>query len=232
YKAIYREILLKRPQLQIKEKTLINLDEKRIYAFSVDREMREMKNIVLFDFSSSQNQKFPQLLIAERGKAKEEEIYLEGVRFYRANPDYRLSFYGECQTQTIYLQHEDTFVKELKKDSWDMTFNEIREMLKKEDLSPQERRKLETDLQGRIAIPLATVILGILAVPLGIKVERGEKSISLGISLIIVVVYYIFFLAGSFLSQAEILSPFLGIWIANFVLFSLAIFLNIQMVRK
>jgi len=113
-----------------------------------------------------------------------------------------------------------------------MTLTEIKKKLKEKKLSPVERRKLETDLHGRIAIPLATIILGILAVPLGIKVERGDKSISLGISLVVVIVYYVFFLAGNFLSKMGLISPFLGVWIPNFVLLSAGIWLNIQMIRK
>ena len=113
-----------------------------------------------------------------------------------------------------------------------MTFTEIQRKLREKNLPAETRKKLEIDLQGRIAIPLATFILGIFAVPMGIKVERGDKSISLGISLVVVIAYYILLLAGTFLSQRGILSPFLGAWVPNFILFAAGLWLNIQMVRR
>jgi len=231
YKSIYQEILAQRPEVQLKEKTIMSIDDKKIYTFEVDKEKKTMRGILLYEFSS-RNQKFPQITLAKEGKVTKEKILLDKVELYVFSSDYRLSLFGEFDRQIIYLHPEIEKREKLKKESWDMTLTEIKEKIKEEELSSEERRKLESDFHGRIAIPLATFILGILAVPLGIKVERGDKSISLGISLVVVVVYYIFFLAGSFLSRAGILPPLLGAWIPNFVFFSIGAWLNIQMIRR
>ena len=231
YKSIYQQILLHHPLAKFKVKTIIDLDNKKLYSLKLDEKNQTMQELILYDFSFP-DQKFPQVTLAQKGKIKDEKIFLQKVKFYRFNKDYRLFQSGSFNQQIIYLYPEIKRKKTLKKDSWDMTFMEIKKKLKEKKLSPVERRKLETDLHGRIAIPLATIILGILAVPLGIKVERGDKSISLGISLVVVIVYYVFFLAGNFLSKMGLISPFLGVWIPNFVLLSAGIWLNIQMIRK
>lgn len=232
YKSTYQEILIQRPEVQLKEKTIINVDHKRIYNFGLDKKTGIMRGVILCEFSPSWNQKFPQVTFARTGKVTEKKILLEEVELYTFGANYRLSQYGKFTRQTIYLRPETEERKDLKKDSWDMTLAEIKRKLNREKLSPARRRKLNIDFQGRIAIPLATVILGIFAIPLGIKVERGDKSISLGISLVIVVVYYILFLAGNFLSQAGLLSPFLGPWLPNFILLPLGIWLNVQMIKR
>lgn len=231
YKKIYQQILMHRPLVQLKEKTIVNLGNRRLYTLKLDKKNQRMQGIILYEFSLP-DQKFPQITLARQGKIEEEKILLQQVKFYRFDKEYRLSQSGSFSQQIIYLYPEIKAKKGFKKDSWDMSFIEIRKKLKEKGLSPAEKRNLETDLQGRIAIPLATLILGILAVPLGIKVERGDKSISLGISLVVVIVYYVFFLAGSFLSKAGLLSPFLGAWIPNFILLFLGSWLNIQMIRK
>ncbi|MCD6575194.1 LptF/LptG family permease [Candidatus Aerophobetes bacterium] len=232
YKKTYQEILLTRPSLQLKEKTILNIDDKKIYTFNLDRKKNIMRQIVLYEFLPFPNQKFPQISIARKGEVTKEKVFLSKVRLYRFDVNYRLTQYGEFEKQVIYLRQQNYKEKKLKKESWDMTFAEIKTRLSEKNLPPEERRKLEIDFQGRIAIPLATFIMCILGIPLGIKVERGDKSISLGISLIVVIAYYIFFLAGSFLSKAGLLSPFLGAWIPNFILFAFGIYLNIRVVTR
>jgi len=231
YKEIYHQILMHRPALQLEEKTIIKLEDKRLYIFELDKKRQIMRRIVLYEFYPHIS-KFPQITLAQEGKIKEEKIFLQEVKLYRFGKNYRLSQSGGFDQQIIYLYSRVREGENLKKDSWDMTFTEIRQKLREKNIPPEERKKLEVDFHGRVAIPLATFILGILAVPLGIKVERGDKSISLGISLVVVIVYYIFFLAGSFLSRRSLVSPFLGVWIPNFILLALGSWLNIEMIKR
>ncbi|MBE0477814.1 LptF/LptG family permease [Candidatus Aerophobetes bacterium] len=232
YKSVYQEILLRRPEVQLKERTIINIDDKRIYAFELDEKNRIMREIMLCEFFPSSPQKFPQITLAREGKIEQEKILLQKVELYIFGANYRLHQYGEFDRQAIYLHPEIRTPKKLEKESWDMTLTEIREKLREEKLTLEQKRRFEIDFQGRIAIPLATFILGILAIPLGVKVERGDKSISLGISLVVVIAYYVTFLAGNFFARAGLVSPFLGAWIPNFILLSTGVWLNMQMIRK
>lgn len=231
YEQVYREILLNRPLIELKEKTIIHFNDKRLYSFNVNKGKQIMQDIIMYEFLPSQVQKFPQVTVARKGEVKEKQFLLEKVHFYRFDQKCRLLQSGSFQEQTIYLYHESTAEKIKKKDSWEMTFTEIQQKLKSEQLPPEKRKKMEIDFHGRIAIPLATLIMCILAIPMGIKVERGDKSISLGISLVVVIIYYILFLAGEFVAKANILSPFLGVWIPNFLFFFIGAWLNFKMLR-
>jgi lipopolysaccharide export LptBFGC system permease protein LptF len=113
-----------------------------------------------------------------------------------------------------------------------MTFSQMREALAKHNLSKAEARILLIDFNGRVAIPLATFILTILAVPLGIKIKRGDKSISLGVSLVAVVGYYVFYLAGTFLARTGIVSPLVGMWVPNFLILASGVWLHVRMIRQ
>jgi len=231
YKKIYQQILLSRPTVELEERAIVDLENKKLYTYKIDEKEQVMERIVVYEFYPP-NSTFPQITLAEKGEVRNEKIYLHQVRLYRFSKNYRLIQSARFNEQTIYLYSRFEKIEEQKKDSWDMTFSEIRQKLKEEKMSPEERKKLESDFHGRIAIPLATFILGIMSVPLGIKVERGDKSISLGISLIVVIVYYIFFLAGSFFSQRGLVSPFLGVWMPNFILLSVGIWLNIKIFKR
>lgn len=232
YKSTYQEILLKQPEIQLKERTIINIDDRRIYAFDMDEDNKSMLDIMLYEFTPFSSSRFPQVTFAQSSTFQEDKIVLEGVELYIFGTDYRLFQYGEFGKQTIYLHPEIIKSRQLEKGSWDMTLAELREKIDKTQLDPEQKKRLKIDFQGRIAIPLATLILGIFAIPLGVKVERGDKSISLGISLVVVVTYYVIFLAGNFLAQAGLVSPFLGAWIPNFTLLSLGLALNIAMIRR
>ena len=231
-KQVYQEILLQHPTLQLKERTIIDIDGKKIYTFHLDKKKEIMQELVLYEFSTLQNQKLPQVTIAQEGEIIKGKIFLREVKIYRFTKDYKLSQYGEFEQQIIYPLLETKTGRILKKDSWDMTFTEIRQKLKEENLPEDIRRRIEINFQGRMAIPLATIILGTFGVPIGIRIRRGEKSISLGISLIAVIVYYVFFLTGNLLAQAQLLSPFLGAWFPNFILLISGIWLNVRMIKR
>ncbi len=232
YNKIYQQILLNRPLIELKERTILTFDNKRLYCFDVDEKKQIMRNIVLYEFISPHAQTFPQITLAEEGKVEKEKFVLRKINFYRFDQNCKLSQSGKFSEQIIYLYPKEIFEEKKEKESWEMTFTEIKKKLKDKSLAFRERKRLEIDFHGRIAIPLATFIMCILGIPIGIKMERGDKSISLGISLVVVIVYYVLFLTGEFLAKAGFLSPFLGVWIPNFVFLSLGIWFNIRMIRK
>ncbi|MCD6317701.1 LptF/LptG family permease [Candidatus Aerophobetes bacterium] len=232
YQKTYQRILLQRPTLQIKENTIIDVEGRKLYTYHLNPENQQMKGIVLYEFLPQKAQLFPQITLAKEGEVKDETLILRKVAIYKFNKNYQLIQRGEFNTQIIYPQNQLSKKEKREKSSYEMSLKEIKAKLKEKGLGEEEKRKLEADFQGRIAIPLATFLMGILAVPLGIKIKRGAKSISLGISLIVIVIYYILFLIGNFLARAGFLPPFFAIWMPNFIMLAAGIFLNLKAIRR
>ncbi len=232
YHKTYQQIILQRPTLQIKEGTIIDIEERKLYTYHLNLKNQEMKELILYEFLPQKTQLFPQVTFAKEGRVENETLILRKVSIYRFNKNYQLTKKGEANTQIIYPQNQLDKKKEREKSSYEMSLREIKDKLKEKELGERDKTKLKAEFQGRIAIPLATFLVGILAVPLGIKIKKGAKSISLGISLIVIIAYYILFLTGDFLARAGYLPIFLGVWIPNFIMLAGGIWLNLSSIRK
>lgn len=70
------------------------------------------------------------------------------------------------------------------------------------------------ELHSKLAIPFANLVLALISMPLAIRYGRGT-GVSLGVSVLIVVVYYLTLLLGRAFASAGILPPEVGLWFAN-----------------
>lgn len=93
---------------------------------------------------------------------------------------------------------------------------------KKDD---QSSRDLKIEFHKSLAMPVSCIILGILAIPLGIRSHRSIKSHGFILGLIIVLIYYFLMLSGGTLAEKGKLIPFVGIWMPNFLFGVMAIYL-------
>ncbi len=85
----------------------------------------------------------------------------------------------------------------------------------KEEKRPSRRRRYLMELHSRFALSFACLLFGILALPLGIFTRKGGSSFGFSMSIVIIIIYYIFYSAGrSFAEQGKI-PIFLGFWIPN-----------------
>ncbi len=84
------------------------------------------------------------------------------------------------------------------------------------------------ELHKKFAFPLSCIILGLIAVPLGMqtKISGSPGGVSFGLGIFLL--YYILFAAGKSFDDSGIYPPALGIWFPNIFLGALTIF----MVRK
>jgi lipopolysaccharide export system permease protein len=78
------------------------------------------------------------------------------------------------------------------------------------------------------AFPLATFVLGLLGVPVGIVSKRSGKAGGFAIGVLVVIGFYLFNVLGEFLVTTLVISPFAGAWMPNIALIVLTGFLLIQ----
>jgi LPS export ABC transporter permease LptG/LPS export ABC transporter permease LptF len=79
------------------------------------------------------------------------------------------------------------------------------------------------EMHKKFAIPCASIVFGILGLPLGITNRRGGKSSGFSLSVGIILVYYVMIINGEHLAGSGKISPALGMWLPNLVLLSLGI---------
>ncbi len=235
YSQTYEGIIFARPTTQIKEGTITDVEGRKLYTHYIDPKTDKMKEIILYEFIPQGDFLFPQLIIAREGEFKKEVLYLREAALYRFGKNYRLLQQGKFDSQSIYLNNQfSQDEREWKRDN-ELSLNEIGQKIEKEKAKenpdPGEIKELSIEFHSRIAVPLATLLFALIAVPLGITMKRKGKSLSLGVSLMIAIGYYVLFLAGKFLARAELLPPYQAIWLSNVLLGILAIWLTARSAR-
>jgi lipopolysaccharide export system permease protein len=80
------------------------------------------------------------------------------------------------------------------------------------------------DYHKKFSIPLAGLVLGLLAVPLGFQSGGARKSYGVGLGLILFLLYYVLLTAGWTYGKTGALPPLVGMWAPNLIFGGLALF--------
>ncbi len=97
----------------------------------------------------------------------------------------------------------------------------------------RERRAALVELHYRFALPVASIVLALVGLPLGLYTRKGGKAFGLMLTILLVFLYYMLMAFGLSFSKQGRLDPALGLWLANaaFGLAGLAILAEMRRVR-
>ncbi|AIF53751.1 LptF/LptG family permease [Pelosinus sp. UFO1] len=99
----------------------------------------------------------------------------------------------------------------------EMTIKELKQHIKILEQEFVDSKKYEMELQQRLAIPVASFVFALIGTPLGLQPNRSSSSIGLGISIIIIFVYYTIMTIFTALGQGGALPVVLAAWIPNII---------------
>ncbi len=101
------------------------------------------------------------------------------------------------------------------KDPEEMTLGELSQHIELLEEEGRDVKELKVKYHQRYAIPFACFIFALVGAPLGLKPNRSGSSIGLGLSIVIIFIYYTLMTVGGALGQSGKLAPWLGSWIQN-----------------
>ncbi|XQQ07817.1 MAG: LptF/LptG family permease [Leptolyngbya sp. IPPAS B-1204] len=81
--------------------------------------------------------------------------------------------------------------------------------------SEDKIQKLKVRIQQRYALPFVCVAFGLVGAALGSRLDRGGRSTSFAISLVIIFTYYLLTVIFGSIAQLGMITPFLGAWLPN-----------------
>ena len=108
--------------------------------------------------------------------------------------------------------------KKIEKKAREMTIKELRDESKKLGQEGIELEPLLTEIHQKIAISFSAFVFVLIAIPLAIKSHVKEKSISLGISLAVLVIYWLFLAGGTAFALRGALPPWFAMWLPNMLI--------------
>jgi lipopolysaccharide export system permease protein len=118
------------------------------------------------------------------------------------------------------------------KSTGEMNILELRNRLRQTDREKRQLRDAAIELHKKLSIPLSCLILGLLAIPLGIRTNRAAKSWSISIGFALTVLYYMLSLGGEALVQTGRVVPLIGTWVPNMVFGAAGILLFTMTARE
>lgn len=209
------KIAYENPVFQLKDEILIDeMDEYSLYIDKIDRKTDTAKNILIFQ--KEEKSIYPTILLGEEAYWKKSNMVLEDAKFYTFNNDGTIRLDGKFKQKKIpfnsYFQEMDIELKDIETMGIITLFENIKE---KKDL---EKARYLVEINRKIAIPLSTIVLSILAVLLSIGHHRSGKGASFGISLGVIFIYMVFLNIGIVMANRGALSPYIGVWLPNLIL--------------
>jgi len=222
-RRIIKEIGIKRPTALLEEGTFIRGFENYVI-FIYEIKGNRLKNIRIYQ---PQEGKPTRTIIAEYGEINSypEKNTIELKLFNGTSEEpsptdpenfYKLNF----KTYYMTLDLSKIFKKEkIEKKTREMTINELN-MEVAESLSQKiDPTPLFVEIYKKVNMSIASFVLILIGIPLGIRAHRSEKSIGFGISLLLFAVYWGLFLGGIAISLKGTLPPFLGVSLPNMAFF-------------
>jgi lipopolysaccharide export system permease protein len=104
-------------------------------------------------------------------------------------------------------------------------------LISQKQLEQANHRMTDTylvEIYKKYSIPFACVIFVLIGAPLGVATRRGGFGVAAGMSLGFFLLYWACLIGGEKLADREMLSPFLSMWTANFVLGAAGLYLTLK----
>ncbi len=234
YKQMALNVVQSNFNVGLKERQFIDsFDGVMFYVNKIDLKDNSLGDIYIED---QRNEGFSTTIVAPKGKIFNGEDKLSFI----------LSLYNgsinqvNLKNRSVHAIHFDSYdlqldlkhaVKKIrgqKRNRKEMNLKELMAFLKTEKIKTKKYYSVWVEFHKKFSIPFACIALGILAVPLGVQSSSTRKSAGLGIGLIAFLIYYLLLSAGLVFSEAGNLSPVLGMWMPNFIMGGLGVFLLIR----
>ncbi len=142
---------------------------------------------------------------------------------------YKLAFKNYYLT----LDLKDALQKQkVEKKAREMTLGELRAKIKKFKEENIDTTPLKIEIHNKISLAFSNLIFVLLAIPIGIKTQRREKSINFGMALTVFLIYWLLMLGGVACVIPKFVPPWLGVWFPNLIFGIVAVILFARILKR
>ena len=185
-----------------------------------------MKNVTVLDFSKLG---YKQILSANQGvfDAKKSAWIFSDGRLITLDEDGRTTSIG-FEKYVYPLGDGPLKVSKIPDDANKMTLNQAfaAKKLYEETGNAREARKMSVRIQEKFTLPCACLVFGLIGSSLGSKPNlRSSKSQGFGLSVILILFYYILSFVSSSLGVKGTLTPFFSAWLPVLISFLVGFYL-------
>ena len=214
---------------------------------------RDFKNLILLVKEHHQNSQLKGVFIADTTNPEAPQIITseEGVIF--PNPE-TLKIQLKLNNGTIHeLSNERGDYQTLNFDRYDinlslpdterlekkalignkeLSYSKIKEKIKDMKAKGHPTSGPEVELSKKFSIPFTCLLFAILGAPFGIKSSRSGKSGSFGVTVAVIMVYYIGLILTQNLGRIGKIHAYTSVWIPNIILLSVVVYVVYKMQKE
>jgi len=96
----------------------------------------------------------------------------------------------------------------------EMSFRQLSSYIRQLKLMGERYSHLIVQLHRKLADPFAALVLALLGIPFGLKPYKG-KSIGVGLSVIVIFVYYVVWHYTAIIGEKGLLNPYVAAYLPN-----------------
>ena len=235
-RKVVREIGMKNPAAMLEEGTFIRgFGNYVIFIYEIKG--NKLRNIRIYQ---PQEGKTTRTIVAESGEINTQpgtsvvELKLFNGTSEEPSPTDPESFYKlNFKTYNMTIDVSKLMKKEkIQKKVREMTVTELTKEIESVKAQKMDTTPLYVEIYKKVNMSIASFVLILMGIPLGIKAQRSEKSIGFGISLLLFAIYWGTFLGGIAMSLRGAIMPLLGVSLPNMVFFIFGLALFIQTSRR
>ncbi len=195
-----------------------------LYVERLDPRTSTMEGVFLVD---SRNSSERRVIVAERGQfmsdpqelrldltLRKGSIHLSGAEL---SGRYRLLTF-ENYALTLDAQRAMTDPMQRPLGEQELTLTELRERAETLRARGQNHHPPLVELHKKLAIPFSCVLFGVIAVPMASRIRRGARGLSLVISVLFALGYYVMIVAGTSLGNQGRIPEVLAMWLPNLLI--------------
>lgn len=196
-----------------------------IYSNEVDSEKGLLKNVFIYD---EKNGETPLTIIAKEGEIIPDPDMPGHSALLRLR-DGDIHRKSESHTKIKFDTYDLKLLDPIRqvdreKSPPSLTLNDLRDLLAKPQLSKEDRRTYETEYHKRWAIASLCLVFALLGVGLGTTTNRRQqKAGGLILCILLIISYWILYIAFEGFARSGQIPPMIGIWVPNLLFLGFAL---------
>lgn len=236
FKDLYTEIVFKQPVLKLAEHTFIDIQDNKFYFEELDKQNSTFKGAIIY---LNEKDNFPMMITAERGSfTSDPQLGLilqlvNGIRHLVDKNDFCKynRTYFTTYTLSVHLAENDSQRHIRYKSLREMTKQELKTEITRLQQNKVNAQSIVVEYHLRNVIPFACLAFAMIAIPLGLRPKQSSKSLGFGLSLILILLYYVLLITGITLGERGFVKPILAVWLPNIIIGAVGFYLSAKVVK-
>jgi LPS export ABC transporter permease LptF len=235
FSKIYYKIAYQRPALNLEENAFTEIGNYRLFIKKINRNTNTLKSIIIYDLSE---ENFPVLVSAQKGAFKKigKDIILELYSGIMQKKDYtNPSRFNQIHFETYSIKlafNQSQFSENQTKNIANLTGRELQKTIYRFKKEKIDYSTMEVQYFQRITIALACLTFVLLGCPLALMTKKHNKAIAFGLSLVLILIFYILLAMGIRLGESQTIPAIYAMALPNIILLPISFVLLFKLNKQ